>query len=135
VSPLLHSAARRILPASIAVLLLVLLVTQAASSVCSAQCMQHQLAGHDSAMADCHSMVQPAATGTAVQSCPPQTYSVCVIDLLVNRQGKTAAPLSVQADWHPDTLLPGLTIALSASVDPGLRSSVGHPPLITPLRV
>jgi hypothetical protein len=95
--------------------------------------MQHQLGSHDPAMADCHSMAQP--NGVAVQTCPPKTYSVCVIDLLANKQGKTVAPLSVQADHHPDTLLPGQNIAASAPVDPAFRSSVGHPPLITPLRV
>jgi hypothetical protein len=137
VSPLLHSAARRIFPASIAALLLVLLVTQAASSVCSTQCMQHQLgtpsADHNQAMTDCHSMAQPV--GEALQSCPPKTYSVCVVDLLANKQGKTVAKFSVHADQHPGTLLSGLTVAPSAPADPGLRSSVGHPPLITPLRV
>jgi hypothetical protein len=133
----LHSAVRRIFPASIAALLLVLLVTQAASSVCSTQCMQHQLgtpsANHNQAMADCHSMAQPL--GPALQSCPTKTYSVCVIDLLANRQGKTVAPPSVQADRQPDTLLPTQNLVASTPADPGLRSSVGHPPLITPLRV
>jgi hypothetical protein len=133
VSPLLHSAARRVFPASIAVLLLVLLVAQAASSVCSAQCMQHQLAGHEPAMADCHSMAQPVAP--AVQSCAPKNYSVCVVDLLANRQGKTVPPPLLDADWRPDTLLPTPNIVASGPADPGLRSSVGHPPLITPLRV
>jgi hypothetical protein len=121
------------------VLLLALLVTQAASSVCSTQCLQRQMgtpsAGHDPVMTNCHSMVQPTATGAAADSCPPQTSSVCVIDLLANKQGKTAAPPSIQADWHPDTLLSGLNIASPAPADPGLRSSIGHPPLITPLRV
>ena len=136
-SPLLHSAARRIFPAIIAVLLLVLLVTQAASSVCSTQCMQHQMGtpstGHASAMADCHSMAQPA--GPAVESCPPKTYSVCVVDLLANRQGKTVAPPSVQIHLYPDTLLPTQNTVASAPADPGLRSTIPHPPLITPLRV
>jgi hypothetical protein len=133
----LHSAARRIFPAGIAALLLILLVTQAASSVCSTQCLQRQMGtpspGHNQAMADCHSMAQPV--GPAVRSCPPKTYSICVVDLLANRQAKTVAPLSVHADQHPDTLLPTPNIVASAPADPGLRSSVGHPPLITPLRV
>jgi hypothetical protein len=78
-------------------------------------------------------MAQPMGAG--LQSCPPKTYSVCVIDLLANRQGKTEAPFSVHADQHPDTLLPGPNINSSTPADPGLRSSIGHPPLITPLRV
>ncbi|MGA3224935.1 MAG: hypothetical protein ABSC65_14305 [Acidobacteriaceae bacterium] len=133
----LHSAARRIFPASIAALLLVLLVTQAASSVCSTQCMQHQLgtpsANHNQAMADCHSMAQPV--GPALQGCPPKTYSICIVDLLANRQGKTVARLSVQANRQPDTLLPTHNLVAPTPADPGLRSSVGQPPLITPLRV
>ena len=99
--------------------------------------MQHQMGtpstGHNQAMADCHSMAQPG--GPAVETCPLKTYSLCVIDLLANKQGKTAAPPSVHADCHQDTLLPGLTIAVSAPADAGFRSSTGHPPLITPLRV
>jgi hypothetical protein len=78
-------------------------------------------------------MAQPM--GAALQNCPPKTYSVCVIDLLANKQGKTVTPFSVHADWHPGTLLPSPTIAISTPANPGLRSSIGHPPLITPLRV
>ena len=136
ISPL-HSGVRRILPSSIAALLLLLILTQAASTVCAAQCMQHQLgtpsANQNQAMADCHSMAQPV--GPALQSCPPKNYSICVVDLLANRQGKTIAPLSVQADRHPDTHLPAKNTVASAPADHGVRSSVGHPPLITPLRV
>jgi hypothetical protein len=137
VSPLLHSAARRIFPASIAVLLLALLVVQAASSICSTQCMQHQMgtpsACQASAMADCHSMA--AAAGPAVESCPSKTYSVCVVDLLANKQGKTVAPPVVHIHLHPDNLLPTQNTVASAPADPGLRSTIPHPPLITPLRV
>ncbi len=84
-------------------------------------------------MTDCHSMEQPV--GVAFESIPPKTYSVCVVDLLANKQGKTEAPLSVHADSHLSTLLPTLNNVASAPADPGLRSSIGHPPLIAPLRV
>ncbi len=78
-------------------------------------------------------MVQPA--GPAVESWPPKTYSICVVDLLANKQGKTVAPPSVHIHLHPDTLLPAQNTVASVPFDPGLRSTISHPPLITPLRV
>jgi hypothetical protein len=78
-------------------------------------------------------MAQPI--GAALQSCPSKTYSVCVIDLLANKQGKTVAPFSVQADQRPDILLPTQNTVASAPADPGPRSTIPHPLLITPLRV
>jgi hypothetical protein len=84
-------------------------------------------------MADCHSMAH--AVGFAVETCPPKTSPICVVDLLANKQGKTVAPPPVHIHWQPDTLLPTQNLVASAPADPGLRSSVGHPALITPLRV
>ena len=75
------------------------------------------------------------AAGLAVESCAPKTYSICVVDLLANKQGKTVAPASVHIHLHPDTLLPTQNTVASAPADPGLRSPIPHLLLITPLRV
>jgi hypothetical protein len=135
VSLTFHTAARRIFPPIAIVLLLGLLVSQAASSVCNTQCMQHQLAtrsaGDDSAMTDCHSMPQPE--GLVENTCPGSAF--CAIDLLANIQSKTLAPQIVSLDRHPDTFLPGLNNGGSAPLHPSVRSSFSDPPLITPLRV
>jgi hypothetical protein len=119
------------------VLLLVLLVTQAASSVCGAQCVQHQLpnptAGSAHVMAHCHSMLHPDTA--AIQTCPAGAHSLCAIDLLVNKQEKAAGPLVIHAGGRPDILLPGLNPASFPPVVPSPRSSPGSSPLITALRV
>jgi hypothetical protein len=130
-----HSAARRILPATIAALLLALLVTQAASSVCTVQCVQHQMAnGAAPAMTHCHAMQQPA-NGAPAQTCSPTATSFCVIDLLANTQQKTLAQPTIHAGARPARLLPVLNITARVPAFPLLRSSIGDPPLITPLRV
>ncbi|HET6215801.1 MAG TPA: hypothetical protein VFE27_02205 [Acidobacteriaceae bacterium] len=130
-----HSAARRILPATIAALLLALLVTQAASSVCTVQCVQHQMASRPAAaMTHCHAMSEPT-NGAAAQSCPPTATSYCVIDLLANTQQKTLAQPTIHADARPTRLVPALNNAARTPLFPLLRSSIGDPPMITPLRV
>ena len=130
----LQSAAPRALPATIAALLLALLVTQAASFVCTAQCIQHQLARPSTA--HCHSMQQPAANRTAVGTCPSSTNNLCVADLLANSRNKTAAKsLSVYAAFRPATLFFLLTLASFTPDTRVLRSSIGDPPMITALRI
>src|SRR5271165_4104934 len=130
-----HSLGRRVFPATIAVLLFALVVTQAASSVCTAQCVEHQLGTRSTgATTHCQSMLQPA-NGAAVQTCPASTYSFCVIDLLANSQEKTTVPQLIHAELPPGALLLVLDIPALAPLYPPLRSSIGDPPLITPLRV
>jgi hypothetical protein len=123
--------------ATIATLVLALLVTQTGSFVCNALCVQHQLggrtAGHNAAMTHCHSMPQSAAPGASVQTCP--AHSLCVVDILANSQGKTVDPLLIQAHPGPDGLLPGFVIPAVILFYAVPRSSVSDPPLITPLRV
>lgn len=118
------------LPATIAALLLALLVTQAASSVCDAQCLQHQPVSNPGAMTHCHEMQQPV-NGAAAQTCP-STTSFCVTDLLANTQQKTQAQPTIHSDTR---LLPVLNITTRTPAFPLLRSTIGDPPLITPLRV
>src|ERR1700689_4314829 len=85
-----HARSKIFLP----VLLLVLLLTQAASTVCGAQCVQHELPNPSShAMAHCHSMQQPESNGPALKTCQTGTHAICVIDLQANSQGKTVSPL------------------------------------------
>ena len=79
-------------------------------------------------------MLQPA-NGAAVQTCPASTYSFCVIDLLANSQEKTTVPQLIHAELPPGALLLVLDIPALAPLYPPLRSSIGDPPLITPLRV
>jgi hypothetical protein len=135
VSLRLLSPPRRVPPATIVVLMLALLVTQAASFVCGAQCLQHQRASSTgAAMTHCHAM-QPSSKGILAQTCPPSATSFCVIDLLANSQQKTLVPPTIHANAGPVTLLPGLTVAARTPVFPGFRSSVGDPPPLTPLRV
>ena len=118
------------------VLLLVLLMTQAASAVCGAQCVQHQFpnpAAH--AMVHCHSMLQPEQSTAVLQTCQTGTHVFCAIDLLANSQGKTARPLVVHADGRSEALLPGQNIPRFISSSRLLRSSTDSSPLITALRV
>jgi len=126
--------ARSILPTTIVVLMFALLVTQAASFVCGAQCLQHQQPnGTTAAMTHCHAM-HPSTKGIAGQSCPSTATSLCVIDLLANNQQNTLVQPSISADAHP-TLLPVLTVSPRTTAFPPQRSTIGDPPLLTPLRV
>lgn len=133
VSLLFHATGRRILPAMIAVLLLAVVVTQAASFMCMAQCVQHQLGSRAvaSVMTHCHSMVQ--CPNPAVEPPAACVSSFCVIDLPVNTPPVQPRPLAVRANLRG--LLPGLNNASFLPASPSLRSSMGGPPLITALRV
>jgi hypothetical protein len=135
VTLLLRSVARRLPTATIVVLLFALLLTQAASFVCGAQCLQHlqptQTVGEKT---HCHPM-HPSANTPAAQTCPPAAASFCVTDLLAANQQKTSAPPTIHAAEPPTALLPILTITARTRVFPQLRSTIGDPPLITPLRV
>jgi len=85
-------------------------------------------------MTHCHAMPQ-SPNSVATQTCPPTATSFCVIDLLANSQQKTWAQSTMQAHARPAPLLPDLRIAARTPTFPLLRSSIGDPPLITPLRV
>lgn len=123
------------------VLLLALLMTQAASSVCTAQCVQRQLpvdsTGVAPSMTHCHSMLmaRPEANGATVQTVAC-THSVCAIDLLANpreRASVQARPLAVSADSRSPLF--GLNMASFIPAYPSPRSSIGPSPLITALRI
>lgn len=117
-------------------LLLVLLITQAASTVCGAQCVQHQLPNRSAhGMAHCHAMQQPHSNDPELQTCQTGTHAICVVDLQANTEGKTATPLVLHADVHPDALLQGQSISRFISTSCLLRSSTDSSPLITALRV
>jgi hypothetical protein len=110
-------------------LLLVLLITQASSSICGAQCVQHNLRGGSSH--GCHAMQKPQ--GTAVQTCPPAAHTFCAMDMLATQQ--TTSRVTGQAVlWQPSQLL-ALNSASVTAAHPPLRSSLGSAPRITPLRV
>jgi hypothetical protein len=127
--------ARRIPPTTIVVLILALFVTQAASFVCGAQCLQHQQTSSTAAaMNHCHAM-HPSSNGITAQTCPASATSFCVTDLLANNQQKTLVQPTISADARPATLFPVLTVAARTPVFPLMRSTIGDPPLITPLRV
>jgi len=122
-------------------LLLALLMTQAASSVCTAQCVQRQLpvdsTGVGPAMTHCHSMlmVRPEANSDTIQTAPC-THSICAIDLLANpreRASVQARPLAVNAGSHSPLF--GLNIASFTPVYPSIRSSISPSPLIAALRI
>jgi hypothetical protein len=134
VNLLLRSLARRIPPTTIVALILALLLTQAASFVCGAQCLQHQQSSRTAVMNHCHAM-HSSSKGITAQTCPPNATSFCVTDLLANNQQKTLVQPTIRADARPTALLPVLTVAARTPVFPRLRSTIGDPPLITPLRV
>jgi hypothetical protein len=135
VTLLLRSVARRIPPATIVVLVLALFVTQAASFVCGAQCLQHQQPSRTAAaMTNCHAM-HSSSKGITAQTCPPNATSFCVIDLLANNQQKTLVHPAIDASTHLTNLVPSLNITARPPAFPRLRSTIGDPPLLTPLRV
>jgi hypothetical protein len=132
------SHAQSNLPVKLAlpVLLLVLLMTQAASTVCGAQCVQHQLPNPSAhAMAHCHAMPQPEQSGAVLQTCQAGTHAFCAIELMANSQGKTASPLVLYSLDRPAALLPDQNIPQYLSASRLLRSSKASSPLITALRV
>jgi hypothetical protein len=86
-------------------------------------------------MAHCHAMQQPQSNGPELQTCPIGAHAICVVDLQANTQGKTASPLALHADVHPDALLQGQSISRFNSSSRLLRSSTDSSPLITALRV
>jgi hypothetical protein len=108
--------------ATIVTVLLALLVSQAASSVCAVQCVQHP------AMPHCHAMSHGG--GPLVKNC--STGAICAVDLLVNRQQETAGPTSIHVDFHSDVFLPS---SAPAPLTHARRSSVSPPPLVTALRI
>jgi hypothetical protein len=117
-------------------LLLVLLMTQAASTVCGAQCVQHQVLNPSvHTMSHCRSMLQPEHGTVVLQTCPAGTHAFCAIDLLANSQGETATLLVLQVDCRSDSLLPGQSIPRFISSTRLLRSTTDSSPLITALRV
>jgi hypothetical protein len=127
-----HARSKIFLP----VLLLVLLLTQAASTVCGAQCVQHQLPNHTPhAMAHCHSMQQPESSGPALDPCQTGTHTVCVIDLQANTQGKAAPRLILHATVRSEAVLPHQISPHCETTTHLLRSSTNHTPLITALRL
>jgi hypothetical protein len=130
-----HTRTKILLPA----LLLLLLMTQAASTVCGAQCVQHQFPNPSAhAMAHCHSMQQPESNAPALetcQTCQTATHAVCAIDLLLNSHAKTVSPLALHADVRPDTLFLNQNPPHFTPTSHLLRSSTHSSPLITALRV
>jgi hypothetical protein len=110
-------------------LLFVLLITQAASSICGAQCVQHNLPG--ASAHGCHDMQKPH--GAVVQTCPSAAHSFCAIDLLASSQNKSLVlERSLVAQTNQ---LSALSIATFTPAYPPLRSSPGSAPRITALRV
>src|ERR1700722_17233930 len=104
-----------------------LIVTQAASFVCGAQCLQHQQPSRTAApMTHCEAM-HSSSKGITTQTCPPSATSFCVIDLLANNQQKKLAQPTIPADARPAPLLPVLTVAARTPVFPPLRSTKGDP--------
>jgi hypothetical protein len=72
----------------------------------------------------------PAAT---LDTCPAN--SLCAIDLLAKSPDTAPVPCFIAADLRSGSLLLDPNIAAAKAVGPPLRSSLGDPPLITPLRV
>jgi hypothetical protein len=125
---------RQTFPAMNAVLVLALLLTQAASTMCTAQCVQRQL---PQISTHCHSMLHacPHATSATVETGACNS-SLCGMDLLAGNQDRSLAqqrPLAVYSDSYDP--LPGLDITSLPQASASPRSSFGGPPMITALRV
>ena len=102
--------------------LLALLVSQAASSVCAVQCVEHP------AMPHCHAMSHGG--GALLKNC---STGICTVDLLVNRQQETVSPTGIHIDVRSGVFpLPTLP---ATSFTRAPRSSVSPPPLVTALRI
>jgi hypothetical protein len=118
-----------------AVLVLALLLTQAASTVCTAQCVQRQL---PETSTHCHSMLHACqhASSVIVETAGACNSSSCGMDLLTGNQDRSLVlqrPLAVYQDSYGS--LPGLDTASFPQASAPLRSCVGGPPTITALRV
>jgi hypothetical protein len=107
---------------TIAAVLMALLVSQAASSVCAVQC-----AGHP-AMEHCHAMSHGCPD--AMKGC--LSSGICTVDLLVSKQQENTASAGIQIDFRSDFVLPASLPAFFTRV---ARSSVSPPPLLTSLRI
>jgi hypothetical protein len=119
---------------AIVALLLALLLTQAASSVCTAQCMEHGLpvSSNSAVMSHCHSMVPPVPHAAVANSYPATCDSICAVEPQANVQSTAPVAPSTVSESRVG-LLPALLIFPLLFSSP--RSSAGVPPLITPLRV
>jgi hypothetical protein len=122
-------------------LLLALVMTQAASSVCTAQCVQHQLPVDSTvapSMTHCHSMpmARPEANGATVQTASLCTHSICAIDLLANPRERAPVQTRLLAiNAGSSASLFGLNLASFIPAYPSPRSIMGSSPLITALRI
>ena len=109
-------------------LLLVLLITQAGSSICGAQCIQHTLPNVSTH--SCHEMQSPQ--GPSLQTCSAAVHALCTIDLLENNQTK---PLLMERSLLQ--ALPQLYLITTAWFSPTRHAlpTCSSPPLLTPLRI
>jgi hypothetical protein len=126
---------RRSFLAITALLLMALVMTQAASTVCTAQCLQQQPPGSST---HCHSMLHtcPPAINATADTSRACNSSACGMDLLTGNQDRPLAqqrPLVVYSDSYDS--LPGLDAASFPHACAPLRSSFGGPPMITALRI
>lgn len=127
-----HARSKIFLP----LLLLVLLLTQAASTVCGAQCVQRQLPNSSTQrMAHCQFMQQPESNRPALDTCQTGTHTICVVDLQANPEGKAAPRLILHADLRAEAVLPHQTSPHYEATTRLRRSSTNPTPLITALRV
>ncbi len=115
-------------------LLFALLITQAASSVCGVQCVEHQFPCHNHAMHHCASMrnAPPATNGAGFQTCLPGVHSYCAVDLLANSQARA---IVLASSTIPSGTLLRPQDKSSTPARPALRSSPGSSPPITALRI
>jgi hypothetical protein len=122
---------------TLSALMLVLLITQAASFVCGAQCVQHQApaTAHATTMAHCHDM-QMSDGGSAVQALPRCATPACAMALPLTHQEARAEAQASQPSLLLNGLIPGVQAALAAAPTPATqRSRPGVSPPLPALRV
>jgi hypothetical protein len=120
--------------ALVVLFLLALLGSQAASTVCSAQCLESTQKTHGTEsvpMGHCGASGQAGMHCVALQSCASHN---CTVDLVAGDQNKSALPQPVAAELSPAGLAT-ITTNVDRLTPLPLRSSEGDPPLTTQLRV
>jgi hypothetical protein len=123
---------------TVLVMLLALLGAQAASTVCNAQCAQHEAMhkpGPGGAMGHCGDAAHEGAHCAGFQTCPELAHGVCAVDLLSGTQSRTMLAPPAQAVLRLDAMAPPAVTTFASRPFVPLRSSYGDPPQLTHLRI
>ena len=115
-------------------LLAAIFLAQAGTSICGAECVEHQLPGGAvGSMSHCHSM--DSAPGPTMQGCFAP-HSICSVDLLARMQAQVQVrPLLTAAAFNRTSAATGLPVVSTSPQLRLLRSSTNLALPVTALRV